>query len=64
MKVMRSLRFILVSLVVVAAILPSKGRAQTKKEGWVGIVFTTGIGQTNSNGTLYRVTLRRIARRT
>jgi S1-C subfamily serine protease len=52
MTVMRSLRFILASLVVVAAILPSKGRAQTKKEGWVGIVFTTGIGQTNSAGTL------------
>ena len=49
---MRSFRFILASLVVVAAIMPSKGRAQTKKEGWVGIVFTTGIGQTNSAGTL------------
>src|SRR5688500_17188096 len=52
MKVMRSLRFILASLVVVAAILPTKGRAQAKKQGWVGIVFTTGIGQTNSSGAL------------
>ena len=49
---MRYLRWITAGLVVVASLTPSKGRAQTKPSGWVGVVITTGIGQSNASGTL------------
>ena len=49
---MQGLRWITAGLVVVMSLTPSKGRAQAKPSGWVGVVITTGIGQSNSAGTL------------
>ena len=45
-------RWIVAGLVVVMSLAPSRGRAQAKSSGWVGVVITTGIGQSNSAGTL------------
>ncbi len=49
---MRFFRTMTVGLVVVMSLTPSKGRAQAKSSGWVGVVITTGVGQSNSSGTL------------
>jgi S1-C subfamily serine protease len=49
---MQYLRWIAAGLVVVMSLTPSKGRAQAKTSGWVGVVITTGIGQSNSSGAL------------
>jgi len=40
-------------LVVVAVLVPTKTRAQGRSPaGWVGVVITTGIGQTNTAGAM------------
>lgn len=49
---MRFTRSIVLGLVVLAVLAPSKGRAQGTSSGWIGVVITTGIGQTNSAGSL------------
>jgi serine protease Do len=50
---MRFIRSITLGLVVLLVLAPSKGRAQSKTQaGWVGVVITTGIGQSNSAGAL------------
>ena len=50
MKVIRS---IAVSLAVLAALAPVRGEAQGRSAGgWVGVVITTGIGQTNASGAM------------
>ena len=49
---MRFTRSIALSLVVLAVLAPSRGRAQGTSSGWIGVVITTGIGQTNSAGAL------------
>ena len=49
---MQYLRLFAVGFVVVMSLAPVKGRAQAKSSGWVGVVITTGIGQSNSSGTL------------
>lgn len=49
---MRVIRAIVLSLVVLAVLAPSKGRAQGTSPGWIGVVITTGVGQTNSSGAL------------
>lgn len=46
------LRWCAFALVVVASLTPSRAKAQTKPSGWVGVVITTGIGQSNQSGTL------------
>ena len=49
---MQYLRYFAAGLVVVMSLTPVKGRAQSKSSGWVGVVITTGIGQSNSSGAL------------
>jgi serine protease Do len=50
---MRFIRSIALGLVVLLVLAPSKGRAQSKPQaGWVGLVITTGIGQSTSAGAL------------
>lgn len=49
---MRFKRSIVLGLVVLAVLAPSKGRAQGTSSGWIGVVITTGVGQTNSAGAL------------
>ena len=49
---MKLLRWITAGLVVVMSLTPLKGRAQAKSSGWVGVVITTGVGQSNASGTL------------
>ncbi len=50
---MQYLRWFAAGFVVVMSLAPVKGRAQSKaSSGWVGVVITTGIGQSNSSGTL------------
>lgn len=39
-------------LAVVTSLAPLDGHAQAKSSGWVGVVITTGIGQSNSAGAL------------
>ena len=47
---MRFMRSIAMGLVVVLALAPTKGKAQNRPGGWVGIVMTTGIGTSTSSG--------------
>lgn len=49
---MRFTRSIVLGLVVLAVLAPSKGRAQGTSSGWIGVVITTGVGQSNSAGAL------------
>ncbi|HEX5577206.1 MAG TPA: PDZ domain-containing protein, partial [Gemmatimonadaceae bacterium] len=49
---MRFTRSIALGMVVLAVLAPSKGRAQGTSSGWIGVVITTGVGQTNSAGAL------------
>lgn len=50
---MKYSRWIPFAFVVIASLTPVKTRAQgAQSRGWVGVVFTTGIGQTNSAGAI------------
>lgn len=43
---------IALTLIVLAAIVPRPARAQAPMKGWVGVAYTTGVGQTDRDGVV------------